>query len=1339
MTSARAEPGAERGRFRVGTGLDPGYDVRMLAPDRLQGGNVIDGRFVVEHEFAAGGMGRIYRGLDRHTGSPVAIKVVYETEAQVLARFAREASILAEIQHPGIVQYVAHGYSPGGALYLVMEWLEGETLAMHLSNQPAADPNRTQLARPDSSTGRKPDGARLPLDQVLLLARRVASSLAAIHRRGIVHRDLKPGNFVLVGGEIARVKLIDFGLARGAAAESVTYDGYLVGTPRYMSPEQARGAEVGPPADIWALGCVLYQCLTGRAAFGEADALVAQARAAVDDPVPASVLRPDTPLALDRILQSMLIKSPEARLSSGDELARALAKVCLEPGDDDETLAEARDSSIRRSAGMVAESRVRSLLAATGDGAALEALRRAAAEHGCRVEAWANAPHVVFVTRDGVDSPREEAARAAHAALELTGAADAVAMAIVTGHDQGGAPSAATDLAERAEATLLLTAPGAIRLDRATADLLEGRFELGADDSSDLLEGKKPAEDIRTLLGRPSRWVGRRRELSLLEDTFEECQEDSRARAVIVTGDAGMGKSRLLHEFLRRLESDGHEAQILRGRGDSLSAGSPFVMVAPALRRSAGILDGEPTSEARDKLLARLRQVIPESERSRVATFLGELIDVPCGGAESEPLRAARASPMLLADLMRDAFVAWLAAECRRGPVLFVLEDLHWGDLPSVKLLDAALQALADQPFMVLALARPEVHTAFPSLWERRAVDEVRLHPLSRKACEALVRDALGQSARESLVERLVARSEGNAFYLEELIRHAAEADPGSRLPESVLGTVQARLAPLDAGARRILRAASVFGEVFWEGGVTALIGDSGEAFGAGEWLGELCRQELISRRTSSRLPDEREYEFRHALVRDAIYGMIGDEDRTAAHLVAGEWLEAAGERDALVLAAHAERGGDVSRAVAKYRTAAEHALAAGDFAAAAQRAGRALKIGAQGASRGALLVIQAMAASWRSRHADAAAHGLEALDALPEASRDWFSAASTALVASARLGDRETFDRLFVRAELVDPAPGAGPAQLVCLCRAVFQLAQAGRMTEADQILTRIATLESRGAELDAYTRAQIHDARGGRAFCVGDAKTALEQMRSAVEAFDSVGDEHNVMLGKASMAWVISELGDADAAAAVARQTLSACERGGVKLGATLSKTLLGAILSRDTGGCAEARARLREGISDYEAVGSRTYAGWGYGFLAQCELTAGNPDAAREHAAIAVQMVHGRPGFEAWALALHSRALLRLGDAERAAERAAAAMAIYNTQGGIAGNAALPPLAHAEALLAAGRRDEAERAIAYARDELRRRTADLEGTPWKAKYLALPDPAHTLELAARWLETA
>ncbi|HLM72944.1 MAG TPA: serine/threonine-protein kinase, partial [Polyangiaceae bacterium] len=203
----------------------------------MRPGELFAARFELEGVTGAGGMGEVWRALDREIFQPVALKVILRSTPDQIARFRREAQVLAELQHPGIARYVAHGVAEGGRHYLAMEWLEGEDLAARLARGP------------------------LGIEESLGLAERIADTLGAVHAQGIVHRDIKPSNLLLPGGQIERVKVLDFGIAHIEDATHRLTDA-PIGTPAYMAPEQVRNeASIDARADVYALGGVLFECL----------------------------------------------------------------------------------------------------------------------------------------------------------------------------------------------------------------------------------------------------------------------------------------------------------------------------------------------------------------------------------------------------------------------------------------------------------------------------------------------------------------------------------------------------------------------------------------------------------------------------------------------------------------------------------------------------------------------------------------------------------------------------------------------------------------------------------------------------------------------------------------------------------------------------------------------------------------------------------------------------------------------------------------------------------------------------------------------------------------------
>jgi predicted Ser/Thr protein kinase len=247
-------------------------------------------------------MGTVFRARDRKSKREVALKVLSAAAMRNIARFELEAAILAEIHHPNIVEYVAHGATPDGLHYLVMEWVDGEDLAHRL------------------------DRTGVDARETVRIARQVASALAALHARGVVHRDLKPSNIMLAGG-VERVKLVDFGVARRTTEPGrLTRTGALVGTAGYMSPEQVRGSRqpLDGRADLFALGCVMYECLTGQQAFVGETALAARAKVLVHDPPPVRLIVPAIPEALDALVGSLLARPVDARPRDAETVVREL-------------------------------------------------------------------------------------------------------------------------------------------------------------------------------------------------------------------------------------------------------------------------------------------------------------------------------------------------------------------------------------------------------------------------------------------------------------------------------------------------------------------------------------------------------------------------------------------------------------------------------------------------------------------------------------------------------------------------------------------------------------------------------------------------------------------------------------------------------------------------------------------------------------------------------------------------------------------------------------------------------------------------------------------------------
>jgi eukaryotic-like serine/threonine-protein kinase len=273
----------------------------------IQRDTMIDGRYRVLHRLGSGGMADVYCAEDTQLGREVALKLLYRRfaeDAEFVERFRREASSAAGLQHPNIVGVFDRG-EWDGTYYIAMEYLDGRTLK--------------QLVRGHGAM--PPDLATDITIQVLRAAR-------FAHKRGVVHRDIKPHNVIL--DEEGRAKVTDFGIAR-AGASDMTETGSIMGTAQYLSPEQAQGQPVSPRSDLYSIGVMLYELLTGRVPFDAESAVTIALKHISERPVPPSQHNPEVPPALDAVVMRALEKDPRRRFADADEFAAALEAARAAP------------------------------------------------------------------------------------------------------------------------------------------------------------------------------------------------------------------------------------------------------------------------------------------------------------------------------------------------------------------------------------------------------------------------------------------------------------------------------------------------------------------------------------------------------------------------------------------------------------------------------------------------------------------------------------------------------------------------------------------------------------------------------------------------------------------------------------------------------------------------------------------------------------------------------------------------------------------------------------------------------------------------------------------------
>jgi len=273
-------------------------------------GEVIDGRYELKRLLGVGMTGAVYEAHHKYTHQRVAVKVMHQqlvTDDNAVARFLREAKSVAKIGHPAIVEVLDAGETQDKLAYLCLELLHGRSLGKILSEK------------------------KLPYAEVIAIGLDVLSGLAAAHSVGIVHRDMKPDNVFVLDDPTgdSRIKILDFGVAKNlqstGASGVLTKPGATIGTPSYMSPEQARAAEIDERADVWSTGAMLFHAAAGRPPFQEASIPALLLKLVTGTPPRLAELCPDAPVPLQRAVDGALLPDLQQRFQTAQAMAHALA------------------------------------------------------------------------------------------------------------------------------------------------------------------------------------------------------------------------------------------------------------------------------------------------------------------------------------------------------------------------------------------------------------------------------------------------------------------------------------------------------------------------------------------------------------------------------------------------------------------------------------------------------------------------------------------------------------------------------------------------------------------------------------------------------------------------------------------------------------------------------------------------------------------------------------------------------------------------------------------------------------------------------------------------------
>src|SRR5215213_4401615 len=267
--------------------------------------NIIDDRYVLAESLGSGGMAEVYLAHDEVLDRDVALKVLrsqYVRDEEFAERFRREARSAASLSHPNIVQVYDRGETQDGTCYIAMEYVSGGTLKVHIEEKAPLEPRKAAA-----------------------VAAQIADALGEAHERGVIHRDIKPQNVLVTSS--GDLKVTDFGIARAASAVTISVTNAVFGTAGYISPEQALGEPVSPASDLYSLGVILYDMLTGELPFTADNSIAVCMKHVNEPPLPPKILNPDIPEGMNALVLMLLAKHPTDRYGSALELMTDLECV----------------------------------------------------------------------------------------------------------------------------------------------------------------------------------------------------------------------------------------------------------------------------------------------------------------------------------------------------------------------------------------------------------------------------------------------------------------------------------------------------------------------------------------------------------------------------------------------------------------------------------------------------------------------------------------------------------------------------------------------------------------------------------------------------------------------------------------------------------------------------------------------------------------------------------------------------------------------------------------------------------------------------------------------------
>ena len=449
---------------------------------------------------------------------------------------------------------------------------------------------------------------------------------------------------------------------------------------------------------------------------------------------------------------------------------------------------------------------------------------------------------------------------------------------------------------------------------------------------------------LRGIEGIETRMVGREAELLVLQNNYLDALDEAETHVVTVVGDAGVGKSRLLDEFLDWAEVQPEAFYYFKGQASAVSQAVPFSLWRDLLAYRFQILDSDPATTVLRKFREGMAGVL-EAEKG---DLVGQLVGFDLAAAGSEAVQALLGSPNF-GQLARAYMLQYFRGLLGQGPAVILLEDLQWADDSSLDLVAEVVAGIPEAPLLIVAAARPALFEQRPNWGEgQEAYKRLEVEPLSRRASRDLVEEILRKAVQVpgELRDLIVEAADGNPYYVEELVKMLIEdgvivrGEPlwqveverlaEVRVPPTLTAVLQARLDALPQEEKAVLQRAAVVGRLFWDSVVGELAGDAEECIEVAPLLGALRERELVFQREQSAFADAREYIFKHTILRDVTYETVLLKLRRRYHGQVARWLEAhAGERLGEYLgmiAGHYELAGEPVKAAEYLRRSGQEA-----------------------------------------------------------------------------------------------------------------------------------------------------------------------------------------------------------------------------------------------------------------------------------------------------------------------------------------------------------------------------------------------------------------------------